>query len=63
MPTVALYLLACLLQEKRVLELERMKGKAEGACRKLEADILSMKQQKVGGHSQSVRSRLRLANL
>jgi hypothetical protein len=43
--------LPLLLQEKRVLELERMKGKAESACRKLESDILSMKQQKVGGHS------------
>lgn len=36
------------LQEKRVLELERMKSKAETACKKLERDVLAMKQQKVG---------------
>ena len=37
-----------ILQEKRVLELERMKSKAETACKKLERDVLAIKQQKVG---------------
>lgn len=36
------------VQEKRVLELERMKSKAETACKKLEHDVLAIKQQKVG---------------
>lgn len=36
-------------QEKRALELERMKAKAESACKKLEKDVVAIKQQKVGG--------------
>ena len=35
------------VQEKRALELERMKSKAEAACKKLERDLLAIKQQKV----------------
>jgi hypothetical protein len=34
-------------KERRLAELERMKHKAEGACRKLEGDIAAIKQQKV----------------
>lgn len=52
-PCAALRLSVCMpastiLQEKRVLELERMKSKAETACKKLERDVLAIKQQKVG---------------
>jgi len=35
-------------KEKRAVELERMKEKADRACKKLEIDIKAIKQQKVG---------------
>ena len=37
-------------QEKRIAELERMKVRADDACRKLQTDIVAIKQQKVALH-------------
>ncbi len=34
-------------QEKKILELERIKGKAEETCNRLQGDIQNIKQQKV----------------
>jgi hypothetical protein len=35
------------VQEMRIMELERIKGKAEETCKRLETDIQNIKQQKV----------------
>ena len=42
------------MQEKKMMELERLKGKAEEACKRLQTDILSIKQQKVSAEHPGV---------
>ena len=48
--TLSRLLAAACLQEKRITELERMKVRADEACRKLQTDIVAIKQQKVTLH-------------